>query len=62
MLVENDLILMSVWILVGGKAIEGEGSFKWLNRVKKYERHDKLADLELLMFETSKTMRAGGWF
>ena len=60
MMNENDLILASVGNIGDGKLIVDEGPLKGLeDRVRKIERHDRWADLEMDLFEECKVMRVG---
>lgn len=56
----NDVIQASVGNVVDGNLIVDKGPLKgWEGRVKKYERHDRWADVELPLFDECKTMRVG---
>ena len=60
MMNENDLIEASVGNVVDGKLIVDEGPLKGLEgRVRKYERHDRWADVEMPLFEVCKSMKVG---
>ncbi|MBO6205834.1 MAG: hypothetical protein J6O73_02745 [Lachnospiraceae bacterium] len=60
MMGENDLILASVGNIIDGKLIVKEGPLKGLeDRVRKIERHDRWADLEMELFDECRTMRVG---
>lgn len=60
MMNENNLILASVGNIVKGKLIVHEGPLKGLeDRVRKIERHDRWADVEMVLFDKCKTMRVG---
>ena len=57
---ENDLVLSSTGNIINGKLIVDEGPLKGLeNKVKKFDRHDRWADLEMELFEECKMMRVG---
>ena len=52
MMNENNLILASVGNIVNGKLIVQEGPLKGLeDRVRKIERHDRWADVEMDLFD-----------
>lgn len=60
MMDENDLVLSSTGNIVDGKLIVDEGPLKGLeDKVKKFDRHDRWADLEMELFDECKTMRVG---
>ena len=57
---KNDLILASVGNLIDGKLIVEEGPLKGLeDRVVKFNRHDRWANLEVALFDGCKTMKVG---
>ena len=60
MMNENDLIEASVGNVVDGKLIVEDDPLKGLEgRVKKYERHDRWAEVELPLFDECKSMKVG---
>ena len=60
MMDENDVIQASVGNIVDGKLVVDEGPLKGLeDKVRKIERHDRWADIELPLFDECKTMRVG---
>lgn len=57
---ENDLIQASVGNIIDGKLIVDEGPLKGLeDRVRKIERHDRWADLEMEVLEERRMMKVG---
>ena len=60
MMDENDLIKASVGNIVNGKLIVEVGPLKGLEDcVRKIERHDRWADLEMELFEECRMMKVG---
>lgn len=60
MMDENDLIQASVENIVDGKLIVDEGPLMGIeDRVRKIERHNRWADLEMELFEDCGMMRVG---
>ena len=57
---ENDVILASIGNVINGKLIVDKGPLKGQeSRVKRLERHDRWADIELPLFGECDTMRVG---
>ena len=60
MMDENDLIQASVGNFVDGKLIVDEGPLKGLeDRVRKINRHDRWAEVEMELFEECGMIKVG---